>query len=318
MGIFSDVFGVAKDVGQLGLGYLGYKEQKEQNQWSRDFAEQSRTQEQENWQKAFEQNQSNFENQYSITAKDMQNAGFNPMALFNGGQLNSAGASAPQSPELPSGANYANAMQILNQTALQNRLMQAQANKLEAEANNISEEHSWKSSENELDRQSKKELAELGIDSDKWLAQYNAEMEKALQSAQFAQEQLLQQTELSWKSTQNALQRSFDGMIAEKERDLKRELQLNDQTFGEVQNSLSRANERMLEQMKDAAAEGRLESWLKNDYKKFELENAREWARFGKDTVQMLSSEVRNWLTTVVTGGLFNGEAPVIGFKPNR
>lgn len=34
------------------------------------------------------QNQSNFENQYKITSKDMEASGFNPMAMFNGGSLN--------------------------------------------------------------------------------------------------------------------------------------------------------------------------------------------------------------------------------------
>lgn len=34
------------------------------------------------------QNQSNFENQYKITTKDMENSGINPMSMFNGGSLN--------------------------------------------------------------------------------------------------------------------------------------------------------------------------------------------------------------------------------------
>lgn len=44
------------------------------------------------------QAQSNFENQYSLTTKDMESSGLNPMALFNGGSLNNYTGSSGFSP----------------------------------------------------------------------------------------------------------------------------------------------------------------------------------------------------------------------------
>lgn len=44
------------------------------------------------------QAQSNFENQYSLTTKDMEASGFNPMAMFNGGSLNNYTGSSGFSP----------------------------------------------------------------------------------------------------------------------------------------------------------------------------------------------------------------------------
>lgn len=163
---------IGKAANSLIMPWLSYFQTQEQNKWNRDFATQTNAQEQENWERAFERNQSNFENQYQITSRDMRAAGFNPMALFNGGQLNQA-SGAPASPDLQGSVSQNNAFSEMIQNQANLALVNAQTKKLEAEAENISEEHSWRSSENALDRALQAKMKSVDVNLEKWLAEYD-------------------------------------------------------------------------------------------------------------------------------------------------
>lgn len=314
-GVSSGVAGLAN----AGVAIAGAVETSKQNEFNRDFATKTFEQEQDNWERAFRQNQSNFENQYSVTARDMQRAGFNPMSLFNGGSLSQAN-SAPASPELPSGVNQRSSMQALHSEMLQNEMLQAQIDNInsqteknKADAGYISEHHSWLSGENEADRAARKQLEEMNIDAQKYLADFDRETKTLVQNAEFAQQLLLQQNDQSWQSTQNALERSLRGYLSDRETELRKTLQFREHQWQAWQNNVERAARLELERVKEAASQDRLKEYLENDMSKFELTNKRLWTELGVNAGMSAVSEIRHWLSAVFTGGLseiFGSKSP--------
>lgn len=273
-----------------------------QNKWNRDFATLTNAQEQANWERAFEQNQSNFENQYQITSRDMRAAGFNPMALFNGGQLNQA-SSSPASPDLQGSVNQKNAFSEMIQNQANLALVNAQTKKLEAEAENISEEHSWRSSENALDRALQEKMQANKIDLEKWLASYDRETQVLIQEQDNIAKSLRQMSDQAFQNQLASVKHGYDKELQKLAQAHAKELQKNNQSWQSMENEFNRATESILENMRIASQEDRLDKYLSHDLKRYQAQLAVEWSRFGKDTAQALSSEIRSWINTICTGG---------------
>lgn len=308
-------FEVGKQLNSLVMPWLSYFQTQEQNQWNRDFATQTNAQEQANWEKAFSQNQSNFENQYQITSRDMRAAGFNPMALFNGGQLNQA-SSSPASPDLQGSVNQRNAFSEMIQNQANLALVNAQTKKLEAEAENISEEHSWRSSENALDRKLQSEMNNAQIDVEKWLAEYDRDTQVLINEKENIARSLRQQSDQAFRMNLETLEHSHKKELQRIAQTHEKELQRNNQSWQSMENEFNRATESILENMRVASEENRLDKYLSHDLKRYQAQLAVDWARFGKDTAQSLSSELRSWLSAIATGGLSQiGSSNPIGFS---
>lgn len=308
---------IGKAANNLIMPWLSYFETKKQNEWNRDFATQTNAQEQANWEKAFTQNQSNFENQYQITSRDMQAAGFNPMALFNGGQLNQA-SGAPASPDLQGSVSQRNAFSEMIQNQANLALVNAQTKKLEAEAENISEEHSWRSSENALDRDLQERMQKANIKLETWLAEYDRDTQVLVQEKDNIARELRQQSDQAFQKNLQFLQYRHKEALQKLAQDHAKELQKNNQTWESMENEFNRATQSILENMKVAAQEDRLDKYLAHDLKRYEAQLAVQWSQFGVDTAKSLSSELRSWLNTICTAGTGIGTPSTSQGSSNR
>lgn len=305
---------IGKAANSLVMPWLSYFQTEDQNKWNRDFATQTNAQEQVNWEKAFAQNQSNFENQYQITSRDMRAAGFNPMALFNGGQLNQA-SGAPASPDLQGSVSQKNAFSEVIQNQANLALVNAQTKKLEAEAENISEEHSWRSSENALDRALQDKMNNAKIDVEKWLASYDRDTQVLIQEKDNIAKQLRQQSDQEFQRNLEFLQYNHKKELQSIAHLHAKELQQNNQSWQSMENEFNRATDSILENMRIASQEDRLDRYLSHDLKRYEAQLAVDWAKFGVSAGSALSSELRSWLSAVATGGLSQiGSKNTIGF----
>lgn len=265
------------------------------NQFNKDFANRSFAQQQANFDRSFAQNQSNFENQYRVTSRDMQAAGFNPMALFNGGQLNQAAAS-PASPSLPDSVNQKNSAESLANAVMQDRMMRLQEAEVNARIANIEADTENKKeyvSEKEKDRENARLLKQMGIDADKWLAEFDADSRMALQMS--AQEFERAQNEIArdWKHNENAIERAFKEQMQKNDYFNKKDMQYAEQLFSKT-----------MKMMEIEAQRGNLKAWIENDMKKFTLANTRQWVETGVSSVAQISAEVRRWVFGLMTGGL--------------
>lgn len=312
------ILGAALEIGKKGtellMPWLSYFQTQDQNKWNRDFATQTNAQEQSNWERAFTQNQSNFENQYQITSRDMRAAGFNPMALFNGGQLNQA-SGAPSSPDLQGSVSQRNAFSEMIQNQANLALVNAQTKKLEAEAENISEEHSWRSSENALDRSLQEKMNNSKIDVEKWLAAYDRDTQVLIQEKDNIAKQLRQQSDQEFQKNLEFLQFNHRKDLQNLAQSHEKELQHNRQSWQSMENEFNRATESILENMRIASQEDRLDKYLSHDLKRYEAQLAVDWAKFGVSAGTALSSELRSWISAIATGGLSQiGSKNTIGF----
>lgn len=288
---------------QLILPWLSFGSSVLANKYNRDFATMTNKQEQENWETALRLNQSNFENQYQITSRDMRSAGFNPMALFSGGQLNQV-PSVQASPDLQGSVSQRNAFSELIQNYSNLALTQAQTKKLEAETKHISEEHEFVSSENALDRDLQQRMQDKNIDLEKWLAEYDRDTQLVYQERDNAAKLLRQNNENSLKMVLATSQRMHEKEIQKIANEHEKDMQQRKQLFESMENEFNRATETILTNMKIASDEYRLESYLRHDLKKYQAQLAVDWARFGVQSAHALSSELRSWLSAVATGGL--------------
>lgn len=120
--------------------------------------------------------QNNFEHQYEIMSRDLQNAGFNPSSLFGASSASSASANSVSTP------NFVNSdvpamIQAISQARLaksQQKVNDSLVEKNEAEAEKTRSEHDWQSSESEKQRSWQHSEGERQRLFDKWQTEYNA------------------------------------------------------------------------------------------------------------------------------------------------
>lgn len=120
--------------------------------------------------------QNNFEHQFEIMSRDLQNAGFNPSSMFGASSASSGSANSSSTPNLVN-SDIPAMIQAISQARLsksQQKVNDSIIEKNEAEAEKTRSEHDWQSLESEKQRSWQHSEGERQRLFDKWQTEYNA------------------------------------------------------------------------------------------------------------------------------------------------